>query len=409
MQCGLLGRKLGHSYSPQIHNMLADYAYKLFEVEPEQLADFLQSKNFCGLNVTIPYKKDVIPYCDALSDRAKMLGAVNTLVCRDGKLIGHNTDYYGFESMVQRCGVSPAGKKALVLGSGGASATAVAVLKEMGANVIVVSRNGENNYNNLEQHADAAFIVNATPVGMYPETNHSPIELSIFPDLECVLDLIYNPANTKLLQDAQARDIANQNGLWMLVAQAKESAEWFTNKAIPNQRISEIYEQIRTQMENIILIGMPGCGKTTVGKLLAEKLGRTFVDADAIVEERAGTTIPKIFEAQGEHSFRLQETQVLADLGKRSGLVISTGGGCVTQPVNYQHLHQNGKIFWLQRRVDTLPTDGRPISQCNKLSDLYQQRKPMYESFCDHCVNNDNSPEDTVQQILAKLKEGNLL
>lgn len=408
MQCGLLGRKLGHSYSPQIHNMLADYAYKLFEVEPDQLADFLRSDNFSGLNVTIPYKKDVIAYCDTLSDRAQILGAVNTLVRRDGKLIGHNTDYYGFESMVQRCGVSPDGKKALVLGSGGASVTAVAVLRELGANVIVISRNGENNYNNLDLHADAAFIVNATPVGMYPETAQSPIDLSIFPNLECVLDLIYNPANTKLLQDAQARGIANQNGLWMLVAQAKESAEWFLNKPIPDQRIREIYDLIRIQMENIILIGMPGCGKTTVGKLLAETLGRTFVDADAVVEERAGRTIPTIFSTQGESVFRQLETQVLADLGKTSGLVISTGGGCVTQSVNYPHLHQNGKIFWLQRCIDALPTDGRPLSQINRLGDLYQQRKPMYESFCDHQVNNDDSPEETVRQIIAKLKEGNL-
>ena len=216
MQCGLLGRTLGHSYSPQIHNMLADYGYRLFEIEPDALRAFLHSGEFSGLNVTIPYKKTVIPFCDSLSDRAKQLGAVNTLVRRDGKLIGHNTDYFGFLSMVQKCGVSVFEKKALVLGSGGASATAVAVLQELGAKVTVISRSGPDNYDNLDRHADAALIVNATPVGMYPNTEHAPVDLNGFTKLECVLDLIYNPANTKLLQQAQDKGIPCQNGLWML-------------------------------------------------------------------------------------------------------------------------------------------------------------------------------------------------
>lgn len=408
MQCGLLGRKLGHSYSPQIHNMLAGYDYQLFEVEPDGLSEFLHSGNYAGLNVTIPYKKEVIAYCDILSDRAKKLGAVNTLVRRGGKLIGHNTDYFGFASMVQRCGVPVSGKKALVLGSGGASATAVAVLEEMGAKVTVISRSGPNNYSNLTQHADAAILVNATPVGMYPDTDQSPVDLSVFPMLECVLDLIYNPANTKLLQDAQARGITGQNGLWMLVAQAKESAEWFTGKSIPDSSIQHIYETIRLNMQNIVLIGMPGCGKTTVGKLLAEKLSRSFVDADAVVEQKAGMTIPEIFTTEGEAGFRLHETQALAELGRSSGLVIATGGGCVTKQENYRHLHQNGIIVWLQRRIDDLPTDGRPLSQSNKLADLYQHRRPMYEAFSDCIVNNDGAPLDAANQILAQLKGGYL-
>ena len=406
MQCGLLGRKLGHSYSPQIHNMLAGYDYKLFEVEPDNLSEFLKSSSYAGLNVTIPYKKEVIAYCDALSDRAKALGAVNTLVKRHGKLIGHNTDYFGFSSMVQCCGVSVAGKKALVLGSGGASATAVAVLEEMGADVTVISRSGVNNYRNLDRHADAALIVNATPVGMYPDTDQSPVDLNIFPKLECVLDLIYNPANTKLLQDAQARGIVNQNGLWMLVAQAKESAEWFTDTQIPDIKIQEIFDTVRLQMQNIVLIGMPGCGKTTVGKLLANKLGRAFVDTDVEIEKLAGMSIPDIFATEGESCFRKIETEVLQNLGKASGFIIATGGGCVTRQENYSHLHQNGTIVWLQRCISNLPTEGRPLSQANKLAEMYQRRKPMYEAFCDYIINNDGDPADTAEQILDLLNGG---
>ena len=408
MQCGLLGRKLGHSYSPQIHNLLGSYDYRLFEVEPEDLAVFLQKKAYSGLNVTIPYKKAVIPYCDELSERAEKLCAINTLVCRNGKLIGHNTDYFGFLSMVQHCGVAVEGKKALVLGSGGASATAVAVLQELGAKVTVISRTGPDNYDNLDRHQDAAMLVNATPVGMYPDTDSSPVDLSLFPNLECVLDLIYNPANTKLLQDAQNRGLAHQNGLWMLVAQAKESAEWFTGHQIPDSEIDRIYNTIRFNMENIILIGMPGCGKSTVGKLLAEMLNRPFIDADAQLTERAGISIPEIFETQGEAGFRKLETQVLSDLGKASGAVIATGGGCVTRAGNYRYLHQNGRIVWIKRSIEALAIDGRPLSQAGKLSDMYKARKPLYEAFSDCAVCNDGDPQDAVMQILAHLQGGNL-
>ena len=406
MQCGLLGRKLGHSYSPQIHNILGDYDYCLFETEPEKLSDFLCSNDFTGLNVTIPYKKAVIPYCDELSDTAKRLGAVNTLVRRNGKLIGHNTDYFGFRSMVERSNVSASGKKALVLGSGGASATAVAVLEELGANVIVISRSGVNNYLNLDLHSDAAIIVNATPVGMYPNTDQSPINLSTFPNLECVLDLIYNPSSTRLLQEAQARGLKNQNGLWMLVAQAKESAEWFLDSPIPDSKITEIYIKIKSLMENIVLIGMPGCGKTTIGTMLAQQLDRPFWDADEVLVARFGTTIPEIFASNGEDVFRNMETMVLSDLGKTSGSVISTGGGCVTRAENYPILHQNSKTIWIQRDIDNLATSGRPLSQANNLSQMYHARKPLYESFCDYAVNNDGTPEDTVKHIIRYLQGG---
>ena len=404
MRCGLLGRSLGHSYSPQIHSMLANYDYRLYEVEPENLQTFLRTADFNGLNVTIPYKKAVIAYCDELSDTAKRLGAVNTLVRRNGKLIGHNSDYFGFMSMVHRSGVSVNGKKALVLGSGGASATAVTVLTEMGAQVIVISRSGENNYSNLEKHNDAAIIVNATPVGMYPNTNQAPLSLDIFPQLECVLDLIYNPANTMLLQQAQMRGISNQNGLWMLVAQAKESAEWFIQKTISNALLETVYNAVRTDMESIMLIGMPGCGKSAIGKILADKLSRRFYDADAVIEAQAGISIPEIFARDGESGFRKLETEVLADLGKQSAAVISTGGGCITRPDNYRHLHLNSKIIWIKRSIDTLATDGRPLSQVNKLTDLYAQRKPLYTAYCDYSIDNDGTLEDAVAQILQLLK-----
>jgi len=403
MQCGLLGRTLHHSYSPQIHKLLGDYSYALYETEPEALGSFLRSESFDGINVTIPYKKAVIAYCDELSDRAARLGAVNTLVRRNGKLIGHNTDYFGFSYMVQKAGISVRGKKALVLGSGGASVTVVAVLKEMGAYVTVISRTGPDHYGNLERHADAALIVNATPVGMYPNTDDCPVNPDAFPKLEGVLDLIYNPANTRLLQAAQARNIPCLNGLWMLVAQAKESAEWFQQKTISDEVIDTIYHQLQQQTQNIVLIGMPGCGKSTVGQLLADRLGRKFVDADKCIEALAGKTIPEIFADEGEEKFRSLETQVLAELGKKTCIVIATGGGCVTRQENYPHLHQNGKIVWLCREIHRLPTDGRPLSQQNKLAHMYRIRKPLYEAFADMAVSNNQSVEQTVDEILAQI------
>ena len=405
MQCGLLGRNLSHSYSPQIHSMLSDYNYKLYETEPESLACFLQTGDFAGLNVTIPYKKAVIPYCDTLSDRAAALGAVNTLVHRDGKLIGHNTDYYGFKSMVEKCGVSVSGKKALVLGSGGAGATVTKVLEDMGACVIVVSRTGPNHYGNLDLHTDARLIVNATPVGMYPNVDACPIDISIFPQMECVLDLIYNPANTRLIQSAQARSIPCENGLWMLVAQAKESAEWFTGRKIPDEAIGRIYRAIRSQMENVVLIGMPGCGKTTIGKELAAKLDKSFIDTDKEIERRAQMAIPEIFEKHGEAYFRQLETAVIAQISKESGAVIATGGGCVTRPENYPLLHQNSSIIWLQRDLSLLSTEGRPLSQSNRLVDLYAVREPLYTAFSDTRIDNNGPSENTVKQILDHLQE----
>ena len=404
MRCGLLGKKLGHSYSPQIHSHLGSYAYELFEMNPEELSAFLTSEDFTGLNVTIPYKKDVIPYCAELTDTAKTLGAVNTIVrAADGKLIGHNTDLFGFSFMIKKSGLSLSGKKVLVLGSGGASATAVYAARMQGADVVVISRNGDNHYGNLHLHSDAAVIINATPVGMYPNNGVSPVDLANFPNLEGVLDMIYNPAKTELILQAEKRGLVAENGLWMLIAQAKESAEWFTGRKIRDEIILDIHTDLRKQMENIVLIGMPGCGKSSVGKLLAEKTRKTFVDADTEIERLANMPIPQIFATKGEAEFRRLETEVLRELGKKSGLIIATGGGCVTRQENYPLLHQNSKILWIQRNLNTLPTDGRPLSQATPLDELYRVRQPLYARFSDLTVDNNRDILSTVNDILSTL------
>ena len=404
MKCGLLGGKLGHSYSPQIHAMLADYPYVLFETEPEELETFLKSGDFTGINVTVPYKQAVIPYLDELTPLAKKLGAVNTIVRKDGRLIGHNTDYFGFHFMLNQLSVELSGKKALVLGSGGASRTVCAVLEDKGCQVVVISRSGDDNYENPSKHTDAALIVNTTPVGMYPEVGAAPLSLSGFPKLEGVLDVIYNPARTALLLEAEKLGIPTVNGLSMLVAQAKEAAEWFSGHTISDDCIQTIQSKLERNMQNIVLIGMPGCGKSTIGKILSSKTGRQLVDADTAVVKRAGKSIPEIFAQDGEAVFREIETEVLAELGKQSGLIIATGGGCVTKPRNYPLLHQNGCIFWLQRDLASLPTDGRPLSQANPLEQMYQIRKPLYTAFADFQIPNDTDPESAAVKILSILE-----
>ncbi len=405
MACGLLGRKLGHSYSPQIHAAFAAYPYTLWEKEPEELEAFLKSGCFSGLNVTVPYKKDVIPFLDSLTARAEALGAVNTIVRRDGRLIGHNTDYFGFAQMLKKSGLDVSGKKVLVLGSGGASNTAVAVLKAQGAQVTVISRSGENNYENLHIHGDARMIVNTTPVGMYPDTNRSPVDLARFPALEGVLDLIYNPARTVLLQQAEARGITAMNGLYMLVAQAKESSEWFQGRSVDDGQIDRIHRLLQQEMENIVLIGMPGSGKTSVGQIVACKTGKVFADADEKIAELAGKPIPRIFAEDGEEVFRSWETKALCMLGKQSGLVIATGGGCVTREENYPLLHQNGIIFCLDRETSSLSTEGRPLSQRGKLEDMYRIRKPLYDRFADCHIDSNDSVASAAEQILKIWEE----
>ena len=406
MQCGLLGEKLGHSYSPQIHRELADYDYRLYEKTPEQVEDFVRHGDWHGLNVTIPYKKTVIPFCDELSETAAAIGSVNTLLRRaDGTIYGDNTDAYGFETLLT--GTHPdsiAGQKALVLGTGGASVTVCAVLKKHGADVVTISRSGENNYQNLDRHADASLLVNTTPVGMYPKNGIKPVDLAVFPKLKCVLDVVYNPARTALLLQAEKLGIPHAGGLTMLVAQARRSSELFLGNTLPDEEIPRITKLLSDSMQNIILIGMPGCGKSTVGKILSQRLNRPLLEADADLVKAAGVPIPTIFEAEGEAGFRRRETAILAQLGKQSGTVISTGGGCVTRSENYPLLHQNGTIVWLRRDLDKLAREGRPLSLNADLHAMYATRQPLYQRFADFAVENTSTPEETADAILEVLR-----
>lgn len=406
LKCGLLGEKLGHSYSPQIHSMLADYEYKLFEKSPEELEDFLKSGEFDGLNVTIPYKKSVMPYCAELSPTAAQIGSVNTIVRRsDGSLYGDNTDAFGFENLIVHNGIEVKGKKALVLGTGGASVTAQAVLKNLGASeVVVISRRGEDNYENIAKHADAEIIANTTPVGMYPNNGKAAVDLTQFPKLSGVLDVVYNPARTALLLQAERLGIPCAGGLYMLVSQAKRSCELFTGKSIPDSEIDRIERVLSHQMQNIVIIGMPGSGKTAVSTMLAERLGRKIFDTDTIVSEKAGMTIPEIFAAQGEAGFRKLETEATAEVGKLSGNIISTGGGVVTVADNYELLHQNGVIVWIERDTNKLARDGRPISLSSDLNELYAARLPLYERFADIKADNNGDINDTVNTIMEMIK-----
>lgn len=400
MRCGLLGERLGHSFSPQIHACLGTYSYRLFEVAPQALEEFLKHGEFDGLNVTIPYKKAVMPYCAELSDTAKKMGCVNTLLRKaDDTLFGDNTDFDGFSWLLERNGGIAPGQKALVLGSGGASGTVQAVLKAYGAKCVEVSRTGKTNYVNYKEHKDATLLVNATPVGMYPNNGQTLVDLDALPNLKCVLDLVYNPLNTRLLTDAQERNIRCENGLSMLVAQAKRACEIWTGEKISDSRCEEILCKLQKQMRNIILIGMPGCGKSTVGRLLAQRSARPFYDADEEIVKKIGP-IPEFFAKYGEEAFRAVESEVLAELGKKTGCVISTGGGCVTKQENYPLLHQNGLIIRMNRALSQLPTDGRPVSQANDLRTLFEKRDPLYASFADLTVEN-----TTVSQTITTILE----
>lgn len=406
MVYGLLGRTLRHSYSPQIHALLGDYEYRLFEVEPQDLKAFLKKREFGGINVTIPYKKDVLPYLSGVSDNAKRIGAVNTIIVKeDGGLYGDNTDYDGFLCLVQKSGFQVKGKKALVLGTGGASLPISAVLSDLGAReVVFISRSGENNYQNLSRHADADLIVNTTPVGMYPNNLKAPLSLSEFPNLSGVLDIVYNPQKTKLILDAERLGIPAYSGLLMLVAQGKRAAELFLGHDIPDSETDRIFKKLSTEMQNIVLVGMPGCGKTTVGKALAEQLNRPFFDADEEILKRTGKSAEAWIEACGEAVFRQKETEVLESLCKQSGTVIATGGGAVTVPENADILRQNSIVFFINRDVSALPVEGRPLSKATALSEMYEVRLPMYRSVCDYEIAADGSVEAVVRRILEELQ-----
>ena len=395
MTCGLLGERLGHSYSPALHALYGDYPYQLFEVPRSGVEDFWKKGDWHGLNVTIPYKKTAYALCDALAEAARAVGSVNTVVRQaDGTLLGDNTDAAGFEATVRRSGIDLTGKKCLVLGSGGASLAVQYVLRRSGAGeVAVLSRNGGDHYPDLERHRDGAILVNATPVGMYPDTGRAPVDLRDFPACEGVFDLIYNPLRTALLQQAEGLGIPAFGGLYMLAEQARRASERFTGRSIPQVRAEEAERAIRRQKENLVLIGMPGCGKTTVGRALAKRLGRPFADTDEVFSRRVGLSPADFLRQNGEAAFRREETKIIAEVGQRSGQVIATGGGVVTRPENYPLLHQNGALLFLERDLASLPTQGRPLSQGQGLTGLYARRLPLYRQFADITLRNDKPPE----------------
>ncbi len=400
----LIGEKLGHSYSAEIHRALGRYRYELREIPRNALGEFLRIGDFDGLNVTIPYKSEVIPYLDALDETAQNIGSVNTVVRREGRLIGYNTDYGGFLAMAHRAGISFLGRKVLILGTGGTSLTAQAVARAGGAREIaVLSRHGENSYETLPKHVDSDIVINATPVGMYPENGGVLVDLAPFRRLSGVIDVIYNPLHTVLLDQAERLGIPSVGGLYMLVAQAVLACSLFTGETVSFDEIDRIYLGLLREKENIVLVGMPGCGKSTVARLLAEGTGREVIDTDTCVERAVGRTIPEIIASEGEAAFRAYERAAVVDAGRRSGVIIATGGGAVLDAANRYPLVQNGKVYFLARALDKLAREGRPLSLGADLAKMYEVRLPRYLAAADVTIDNNGTPEEAAAAITEDL------
>ncbi len=397
----LIGKTLGHSYSAEIHRRFGRYGYELRPMPPEMLAPFFAERDFEGLNVTIPYKSAVLPYLDEIDAEARAIGSVNTVEKRGERLIGHNTDYAGLLAMLRRAGVDLSGKKVLILGSGGTSLTAQAVARDEGAGeIVVLSRSGGNSYADLPRHFDSEVIVNATPVGMYPQNGESLLSLGDFPHLSGVVDVIYNPHRTKLIDEAERRGIPASGGLYMLVAQAAAAAGYFSREPIADRETDRVYRELLTEKQNIVLVGMPGSGKSTVAALLAKKTDREVIDTDEWIAWRAGMAIPEIFKRCGEAEFRRLEAEAIREAGKRSSAIIATGGGAVLDAENRYPLAQNGKIYFLTRRISELARTGRPLSANADLEAMYASRLPHYLSFADVTVANDSAPSAAAERIL---------
>lgn len=415
MEYGLIGEKLSHSYSKIIHELFGSYAYELKEIGQPDLRDFLLSRDFCGINVTIPYKQAVIPYLDEIDPKAERIGAVNTIVNRDGKLTGYNTDYFGLRSLVKRNGYVFRDKKVIILGSGGTSKTAFSVAEDLGASPLIVSRNpsGANAVSYEEAyrlHADADHIINTTPLGMYPDMDNAPADLKNFHNLQSVTDVIYNPLRTKLTLQAKELGIPAVNGLLMLILQAVEACRLFTGMTVKEERIEEIFQTLKSEKENIVLTGMPGCGKSTVGKLLAKRLQMDFVDTDAEIVKKAGKSIPEIFADEGETAFRDLESAVTKEVSGRNRTVIATGGGLILRNENVTSLKNYGKLVFLDRKIETIrATADRPLSDDRtKLLKLYEERLPKYMASADLMVSVADSPKQTADRIMELLeRQGN--
>lgn len=410
MQYGLIGEHLGHSYSREIHEKIADYKYELLELKPDELGDFLTKKEFCGINVTIPYKQAVIPYLDEISEMAESIGAVNTIVNRNGRLYGYNTDFAGMRELIRYANIEIKDKKVMILGTGGTSKTAHAVVQSLGAkDIIHVSRRiGENavTYDDaIKLHTDTQVIVNTTPVGMYPNENNKPIDIELFKQLEGIVDAVYNPLQTNLVLDGKARNISACGGLYMLAAQAVWASALFLDKDIEQSLIDKAFNLVMEQKENIVLIGMPTSGKTTVGKLLAEISQKKFYDTDRVITKKIGT-ISDYITQKGEPAFRAVEREVITEAARLSGRIIATGGGAVLDPENVLALKRNGILVFLDRSLKNLKAaPDRPLSSdINRLAKLYEVRYPIYKNAADICVDGDMQPLDVAKAVLKELK-----
>lgn len=407
IQYGLCGRTLRHSYSKIIHEYLGNSEYRLFSLEKDELYELFESKNFKALNVTIPYKQDALMLCDVVSDEAKAIGSVNTVVNKNGKLYGYNTDYSGFVYMLKRAGISLAGKKVVILGSGGTSLTARAVCRgECAKEFVVVSRHGKLNYDNISEHSDADILINTTPVGMYPDNGRSSVDINVFKNLSGVVDVIYNPNKTALVLEAVKRNIPATTGLPMLVAQAVRAHEYFFDTKLSDSAIEEVYYKCLMKTLNVVFVGMPGCGKTSVGKAYAEITNRTFLDTDVFVEQQ-GMAIPEIFEKYGENAFRDKETAAIKMLSSMSEKVIATGGGAVKRDGNVEMMKQNGVVVYLRRDLCKLSTDGRPLSQGGeeRIKQLYEERHALYENAADIVIETHEDVDECAKRLYNMIEK----
>lgn len=414
MEYGLIGRKLGHSFSKTVHNLIGNYDYELKEIEPENLKDFMLKKDFKAINVTIPYKQDVIPFLSEVDPKAQKIGAVNTVVNKNGKLLGYNTDFLGLKSLILKNNMDFKGKKVLILGSGGTSKTALAVAEDLSASeVYCLSRKGSEGLITYEEaylsHTDAEIIINTTPCGMYPNIGESAIDTEKFPRLEAVVDAVYNPLSSALVVEARNRGINAVGGLYMLISQAVFASELFLDKKYPETLVDSIFEKIVKEKENIVLIGMPASGKTTVGKALAESLGKSFYDSDEEIIKREGTSISEIFATKGEKYFRSCESEVIKELSALQSSVIATGGGAVLNPKNTDFLKENGMVFFLDRNLeDMVATPDRPLSSTREdLEKRYKERYPIYCLSADYKINCSNDVAENVNAIKEVLKSEN--
>lgn len=407
MRYGLIGEKLGHSFSKDIHERIADYTFDLIPLEKEEFHHFMKEKDFTAINVTIPYKKDVLPYLDEIDEHAKAIGAVNTIVHEDGKLKGYNTDCTGFLYMIKKHKVHMAGKKVLIIGNGGASAAIQAAVRHEQAGIVVIvdvmPGNGAITYDEMfEQHLDADIVINTSPIGMYPKIGNAPIDITLFSHCTCVMDVIYNPILTRLCFEAQEAGMQRINGLEMLIAQAKQSVEFFLDKSIDDAIIDTIYQDMLREQCNIVLIGMPSAGKTTIGRMLAKRMNKEFIDLDDVIVEKAGMSIPEIFEQSGEEGFRAMETEVAIELSKRNNKIIATGGGTIKHKVNMDYLRQNGITIFIDRDVDKLISSdpNRPLSKSQEaLQQMHEERLPLYQKYAAYIAVNNSDIDVTVKKI----------